>query len=161
MQLLVASLTKKQNKKLFNTLGQQCLGKHNGFLLIWMIFTHERQKKFIHHSPTRLVYDSVCQYQKVLFRSCAKQLDFFGTSPDCSPKISGFLVTAGFLVEEMTLMKNRKSTQIWMCLSQLQKQHILRHCLTCSVNYILMWKTILFFLHKRDTNYKKTEVLFS
>lgn len=109
-----------------------------------MIFTHKRQKKFIHHSPIRLVYDTVCQYQKVLFQSCAKQLDFFGTSLACSPKISGFLVTAGFLVEEMTLMKNRKSTQIWMCLSQLQKQHILRRCLTCSVNYILMWKTILF-----------------
>lgn len=121
-------LTKKQNLKLFNSCRQQCLGKHNGFLLTQVIAVHQTQRRFICHSPARPACATACLHQT--FQGFLTHLAYF-------LKISGFFVTAEFLLEEVTLMENRKCTERWKCLSQLQKQHILKLTLTYSLNFFI------------------------
>lgn len=110
---------------MFNTFGQCRLGKHNAFLLIQMIPIH---KKFVCHSPARPVCSTARLYQT---------FQVFLIYVAYSPKFSGFLVTAEFLLKEVTLMENIKCTEIWMCLSQLQKQHIWKLNLTYSLNFFI------------------------
>lgn len=110
---------------MFNTFGQRRLGKHNAFLLIQMIPIH---KKFVCHSPARPVCSTARLYQT---------FQVFLIYVAYSPKFSGFLVTAEFLLKEVTLMENIKCTEIWMCLSQLQKQHIWKLNLTYSLNFFI------------------------